>query len=49
MIFEFEDLNKPINCLIIRKIKIPCYDKKRRIGVEKVCNFIIFIQLNKIV
>jgi hypothetical protein len=23
--------------------------KKRRIGVEKVCNFIIFIQLNKIV
>ena len=28
MIFEFEDLNKPINCLIIRIIKIPCYDMK---------------------
>jgi hypothetical protein len=28
MNFEFEDSNKPINCLIIRVIKRPCYDTK---------------------
>jgi hypothetical protein len=36
MIFEFEDLNKPINCLIIRVIKRPCYDTKVDAGSKNI-------------